>query len=83
MNRLNQVSKESVKIALTYEEAAEAVSVGVTTLKGWTHDGSLPVSWVSDRCPRILVDDLKKFVTERRTTHSERSGDVDDQREPT
>ena len=81
MNRMNQVETESVKIALTYEQAAEAVGVGVTTLKTWTRDGSLPVSWVSDRCPRILVDDLKKFVTERRTTHSERNVGVDDQRD--
>jgi excisionase family DNA binding protein len=60
------MSPEIPKIALTIDEAAYAVGVSPSQLEKWTKDGSLPVSRLSERCPRIDVDELKAFVKRKK-----------------
>lgn len=53
---------------LTYEAAADALSVSVRQVKRLVADSSLPAVAVGKGAVRIRVDDLEQFVTGLATT---------------
>jgi excisionase family DNA binding protein len=53
------------RLALTYEEAGEAIGVSLWTIKRMVEAGQLPVIMVGKRSPRIAVADLEKFLSTR------------------
>ena len=51
---------------LTYQEAADVLAVGRTTIYGLVGRGELPVVKIG-RCSRLRPEDLEKFIKSRVT----------------
>jgi excisionase family DNA binding protein len=67
LNLLRKTGTERIRLALTTEEAAHAMSIGKGLLyKLWRDNEGPPFVWLgADR--RILVDDLRAWLESKRT----------------
>lgn len=53
---------------LTFAQAAQALGVGLRTVKGWAAGGTLPTVRMGRRVVRIHADDLAAFVAAGRVS---------------
>ncbi len=78
-DRISQIeiaeSTLSSKLLLKPNEAADALSISVRTLKELSTSGVIPRVELGPRTVRYSVDDLRRVISERRHTNDSSGGD--------
>lgn len=61
--RSEKISEEKMKLAMTIREAADALSIGESTIRAMLRNGTFPTPFYVGDSPRFKVKDLEEWMS--------------------